>query len=124
MLSVPYLLDFGSLKGTPKLYQEAIVWKYLSHPNIVPFRGTTIIPFQLVSDWMPGGNLMEYIHKYSDANRLALVCFSAAARGKLLTPFQLFDITEGLNYLHSRHVVHGDIKGVYKLRKMPLQPAD
>lgn len=29
-----------------------------------------------------------------------------------LTRYQLFDVAEGLDYLHSREVVHGNLKGV------------
>ena len=33
------------------------MWKRLKHPNIVPLLGITVDPFQLISDWMPGGLL-------------------------------------------------------------------
>ena len=49
------------------------MWKRLMHPNIVPLRGITITPFQLISDWMPGGDLPDYIKKHPDAHRLGLV---------------------------------------------------
>ena len=68
---------FAVLRGAPKSFQEAVVWKHAKHPNIVPFLGVTSAPFQLVSDWMSGGNLMEYIHKHPGTDRLALVCFSS-----------------------------------------------
>jgi len=55
------------------LYQEAVVWKRLEHQNIVPFLGITFTPLQLVSEWMPGGGLAEYIKKNPDADRLGLV---------------------------------------------------
>lgn len=37
------------------------MWKHLVHPNIVPVRGITTEPFQLVSDWVPGWNLTEFV---------------------------------------------------------------
>ena len=49
------------------------MWKRLMHPNIVPLRGITITPFQLISDWMPGGDLPDYIKKHPGAHRLGLV---------------------------------------------------
>ena len=49
------------------------MWKHLMHPNIVPLLGVTITPFQLISDWMPGGDLLEHIRKNPDADRLGLV---------------------------------------------------
>ena len=40
--------------------------------------------------------------------------------GYALTPCKLRDITEGLHYLHSRDVVHGDLKGVRPYSKSRL----
>jgi hypothetical protein len=34
--------------------------------------GITINPFQLVSDWMPCGDLPQYIENYPDVDRLGL----------------------------------------------------
>ena len=49
------------------------MWKRLNHPNIVPFKGATFEPLQLVSDWMPGGELREYIRNNCHANLISLV---------------------------------------------------
>ena len=51
------------------------MWKRLKHPNIVPLLGITVSPFQLVSDWMSGGDLPEYLEKHPDADRIGLVGF-------------------------------------------------
>ena len=53
--------------------QEAVMWKRLTHPNIVPLLGITITPLQLISNWMSGGDFPEYIEKHSNADRLGLV---------------------------------------------------
>ena len=45
----------------------------MAHPNVLSLLGVTIRPFQLVSDWVLGGNLLEYIQKNPDADRLRLV---------------------------------------------------
>jgi serine/threonine protein kinase len=45
----------------------------LDHPNIVPLLGVTSIPLQLISEWMTGGSLTEYIKKNPNADRLGLV---------------------------------------------------
>ena len=55
------------------LYQEAVVCKRLTHSNIVPLLGITPSPLQLISEWMPGGDLTEYIKKHPDTDRLDLV---------------------------------------------------
>ena len=56
------------------MFRQVVVgWKHLTHPNIVPLLGVTINPPQLVSDWMHGGDLTEYIMSHPDADRLSLV---------------------------------------------------
>jgi hypothetical protein len=49
------------------------MWKCLTHQNIVPLLGVTINPFQLISNWMSGGDLPDYIEKNLDVDRLNLV---------------------------------------------------
>jgi len=49
------------------------MWKRLTHPNVLPLLGVTIFPLQLISIWMSGGDLPEYIEKHSNADRLRLV---------------------------------------------------
>jgi len=88
------------------------MWKHLTHRNIVPLLGVTISPFQLVSDWMPGGHLPDYIRMNPDADRLGLVGVPAAMPIPYLLQSKLSDVAEGLCYLHSRNMVHGDLKGV------------
>ena len=62
------------------------MWKHLEHRNIVPFLGITPTPLQLVSKWMPGGNLPGYIKKNPDADRLGLVNSPAVVSNPALTP--------------------------------------
>jgi hypothetical protein len=54
-------------------FKEAVVWKRLRHPNIVPFLGVTIKPLQFVSEWMPNGTLTHYVTGNPSVNRIALV---------------------------------------------------
>ena len=63
-----------------------MVWKRLKHLNIVPLLGITPVPLQLISEWMPGGDLAGYIKKHSSVDRLGLVGVSPAAFGPSLTP--------------------------------------
>ncbi|EMD36228.1 hypothetical protein CERSUDRAFT_52072, partial [Gelatoporia subvermispora B] len=45
------------------LFEEAVVWKHLHHPNIVPSVGidTEMYPLSLVCEWMPHGSITAYI---------------------------------------------------------------
>ena len=60
--------------------------KHLAHPNIVSLLGVTIDPPELVSDWMPGGDLPGYISKHPNTNRLSLVRLLSTELHETLTP--------------------------------------
>ncbi|KAF9790828.1 kinase-like domain-containing protein [Thelephora terrestris] len=80
-------------------YREVIVWKRLQHPNIVPFLGVpTKIPppYEIVFDWMENGTLIDFVAKHPEVDRIGL----------------LWDITDGLHFLHSCKIIHGNLKGV------------
>lgn len=85
----------GSKDVKPFFCQEIVTWRRLSHPNIVPLLGATATPLQSVSAWISGGELPTYLSTHPYADR----------------PGLLFDIANGLNYLHSCNVIHGDLKG-------------
>ncbi|KAJ7587373.1 kinase-like domain-containing protein [Mycena floridula] len=80
---------------------EAILWRELSHPNVLSFHGIHLWSKDgricLVSPWMENGNLVSYLKDHSDADRLALA----------------LDVAQGLEYLHSFDppIIHGDLKG-------------
>ena len=56
-------------------YKEIAIWKQLSHPNIVPFLGVTDdpAPFSMVLEWMPNGDVRQYVNKHPEVDRLQLV---------------------------------------------------
>ncbi|KAF9787364.1 kinase-like domain-containing protein [Thelephora terrestris] len=89
--------DFRKL--IKRFCKEAITWKILRHPNVLPLIGVTMTEakFALVSDWMTNGNLNEFVEANPKADRLKLRLLGDAARG--------------LIYIHERGVVHGDLKG-------------
>ena len=73
------------LTNPKDFHQAVVVWKHLAHPNIVPLLGATVDPPQLISDWMPGGDLMGYITNNPDADRICLVCISSTVPHDELT---------------------------------------
>ncbi|KAJ7831481.1 kinase-like domain-containing protein [Mycena leptocephala] len=82
------------------LAQEALVWQYLRHPNIVPFLGVdgTIFPgltMAMVSPWMQQGNVLNYMTEHSPSSEYAITLLN--------------DVIQGLMYLHSENIVHGDL---------------
>ena len=55
--------------------REAVTWKTLRHPNVLPLLGATMSEnrFVMVSEWMAGGSINEYVKAHVDADRLNLV---------------------------------------------------
>ncbi|KAG1766903.1 kinase-like domain-containing protein, partial [Suillus placidus] len=89
----------GAMEKTENaMRRELIVWLRLKHPTMVPLLGTAKVesPFPaLVSQWMPFGTLYMYLEPgtITDSAKVKL------AKG----------IADGLIYLHSNKVVHGDL---------------
>ncbi|KAK1227622.1 Rho guanine nucleotide exchange factor [Marasmius sp. AFHP31] len=82
--------------------REAIVWRQLDHPNLLPFLGIyymndTRKRLCLVSPWMERGNLVQFMKEAPE----------------LVDPKSLVnDVARGLSHLHDNKIVHGDLKGV------------
>jgi serine/threonine protein kinase len=106
-----------------KFAKEALVWHYLRHPNIVPLLGVdgTTFPgltMAMVSPWMRQGSVLNYMTEHSPSSQYAitLVCSHFPAIQSLPElPMQLNDVIQGLMYLHSENIVHGDLCAVRRL---------
>jgi serine/threonine protein kinase len=49
---------------------EAVIWRHLRHPNIVPFLGISdLFPICIVSEWMSGGTISEFLLAHPNLNR-------------------------------------------------------
>ena len=55
--------------------REAIAWKHLQHPNILPLLGVTLAGqrFAMVSEWMVNGKICDFIQDNPNVNRTELV---------------------------------------------------
>ncbi|EJD00475.1 kinase-like protein [Fomitiporia mediterranea MF3/22] len=80
--------------------KEALLWRNLDHPNVLPFLGICRDQFApkmaLVSHWMKNGSLSEYLKKNRSAD-----CLKFA-----------IGVARGLDYLHNLkpNIVHGDLR--------------
>lgn len=65
---------------------------------------------------MENGNICDYLKANPAAPRIPLVCAISCPVDAipLLTVLEIREITLGLDYLHQRRIVHGDLKGVSK----------
>lgn len=80
--------------------QEVSILKKLDHANIVRFCGacTDRPDFCIVTEYMPGGNLYDYLHKYHNKLDLAQILKMA------------IDVSKGMDYLHQHNIIHRDLK--------------
>ncbi|KAF9647902.1 kinase-like protein [Thelephora ganbajun] len=89
--------NYGEDYKIKRFYKEVTVWKRLNHPNVVPTLGAepNFADLCAVSPWMPEGDLLQYLNKHPVANRVSI----------------MIGVADGLSYLHSKDVIHGDMKG-------------
>jgi len=98
-------------------FREAVAWRHLRHPNILPLLGVNLdlerYKLAMISEWMVHGNINEYVEKCGGVNRVQLVSSDSISHDNHCnSPIQLVDAANGLEYMHGLHVVHGDLKGV------------
>ncbi|KAJ7679140.1 kinase-like domain-containing protein [Mycena polygramma] len=79
--------------------REALIWRQLCHPNLLPFFGLYYFQHRLclVSPWMESGHIRAFLKK------------KTCDTGRLLS--FILDVALGLEHLHEQGVVHGDLKG-------------
>ncbi|KIY62613.1 kinase-like protein [Cylindrobasidium torrendii FP15055 ss-10] len=81
--------------------REALLWRQLDHPNILPFLGINdelFYPsFCLISPWLENGSVNNFLKSNPSFDRMECI----------------IDITRGLHFLHQHDppIVHGDIRG-------------
>ncbi|THU85549.1 hypothetical protein K435DRAFT_386447 [Dendrothele bispora CBS 962.96] len=79
--------------------REALVWQHLNSTFIVPFLGIDAESFPsflcMVSPWMRHGTVLKHL----------------ADHGRAGVDKRLHEVAQGLAYLHSQNIVHGDLRG-------------
>ncbi|CAE6404284.1 unnamed protein product [Rhizoctonia solani] len=86
-------------KTLKRAARELFYWSRMEHRNIHQLMGVIVFKDQylgMVSEWMENGHLHNYLKKHPDADRYRLC----------------LDVASGLEYMHSRSTVHGDLKAM------------
>ncbi|KAF8906038.1 TKL/TKL-ccin protein kinase [Gymnopilus junonius] len=84
-------------KARKRFENEINMWANLNHDHILPFYGIVTDLGQhihMVSPWQENGNVLEYVKAHANIDRIPLIRGAA----------------EGLAYLHSRKIIHGNSK--------------
>ncbi|CAE6441223.1 unnamed protein product, partial [Rhizoctonia solani] len=86
-------------KTLKRAAREIYYWSLMKHRNIHRLMGVIVFKDQylgMVSEWMENGNLREYLRTHPGADRHQLC----------------IDVASGLEYMHARNTVHGDVKAL------------
>ncbi|KAL7505234.1 hypothetical protein ACHAXN_006010 [Cyclotella atomus] len=85
-----------------ELQREIDLMRSLNHPNIVQYLGAEVDTknniLNIFQEWVAGGSVSSLLKKFG--------AFSPAVVRSYTT-----QILQGLDYLHSHHIIHRDIKG-------------
>uniref|UniRef100_A0A8C0ZBJ6 Receptor protein-tyrosine kinase n=1 Tax=Cyanistes caeruleus TaxID=156563 RepID=A0A8C0ZBJ6_CYACU len=97
-------VTFGSLLS----FQEALIMASMDHPHLVRLLGVCLSPtIQLVTQLMPHGCLLDYVHEHKDNI------------GSQLLLNWCVQIAKGMMYLEERRLVHRDLAARNVLVKSP-----
>ncbi|KAF2917700.1 serine/threonine-protein kinase STY8 isoform X1 [Oryza sativa Japonica Group] len=80
--------------------QEILILRSVNHENVLQFYGACTRPqkYCIVTEYMPGGNLYDFLHKQNNVLDLLTILRIAIS------------ISKGMNYLHQNNIIHRDLK--------------
>ncbi|CAI5514404.1 unnamed protein product [Closterium sp. Naga37s-1] len=80
--------------------QEVYIMRKVRHKNVVQFIGACTKPpnLSIVTEFMVGGSVYDYIHKQRGSMRLGMVVRVG------------MDVAKGMDFLHKNNIIHRDLK--------------
>ncbi|KAL6050959.1 Domain found in Dishevelled, Egl-10, and Pleckstrin [Balamuthia mandrillaris] len=89
------------LEALDEFKNEIWILSGLHHPNIVSMKGICRNPYAVITEWLPCGDLYRFLHSSSSEDSFLpwSIIWKIA-----------FDIAQGMAYLHSKDIVHSDLK--------------
>jgi len=78
LISIPMHLLTCRPQLVQRFCKEFVTWRTLRHQNVLPLLGVMMseTQFAMVSEWMPNGNINQYVKAHRDENRFELVSFA------------------------------------------------
>ncbi|CAE6488515.1 unnamed protein product [Rhizoctonia solani] len=98
-IKVPRISEdsFQSARNQVYASREIHTWNKCNHVNVLPLLGLALFRGRIatLSPWIQNGTLQEYLKKHPDVDRCRLST----------------QVCDGVAYLHSVDIIHGDLKG-------------
>lgn len=93
-------ISYDNKEYISRFINEINIISSLRHPNVVLYMGASIFnqSYYMITEYLPKGSLWDYIHNYK-------VKFTEREQINIT-----YEIAIGLSYLHSRSIVHCDLK--------------
>ncbi|SPT21147.1 unnamed protein product [Triticum aestivum] len=96
------LLKTGHASNDSKVQflQEIMILRSVNHENVIRFYGacTKRRNYLILTEYMAGGNLYDFLHKQNNTLELSLILRIAIG------------ISKGMDYLHQNNIIHRDLK--------------